>query len=73
MGGGLHICADYFLPVYINSLADIDISYKLLNDVLDMLFDNILGHIEPKKSTLIWTVLKVKKKNYYYLTLLLGY
>lgn len=36
-----------------------DISYKLLNDVLDMIFDNILGHVEPKKSTFIWTVLKV--------------
>lgn len=59
MAGGLHTCADYFLPVYLNSLADTDISYKLLNDVLDMLFDNILGHIEPKKSTPIWTILKV--------------
>lgn len=59
MAGGLHTCADYFLPVYLNSLADMDISYKLLNDVLDMLFDNILGHIEPKKSTSIWTILKV--------------
>jgi len=59
MAGGLHTCADYFLPVYINSLADIDISHKLLNDVLDMLFDNILQHIEPKKSKLVWTVLKV--------------
>jgi len=59
MAGGLHSCADYFLPVYLNSLADVDISYKLLNDVLDMLFDNILGHIEPKKSTAIWTILKV--------------
>jgi len=59
MAGGLHTCADYFLPVYLNSLADTDISYKLLNDVLDMLFDNILGHIEPKKSTPIWTMLKV--------------
>lgn len=59
MTGGFHSCADHFLPVYINSLADTDISYKLLNDVLDMLFDNILGHIEPKKSTLIWTILKV--------------
>ncbi|XP_001952794.2 small subunit processome component 20 homolog [Acyrthosiphon pisum] len=58
MAGGLHTCADYFLPVYLNSLADMDISYKLLNDVLDMLFDNILGHIEPKKSTPIWTILK---------------
>jgi len=59
MAGGLHTCADFFLPVYLNSLADMDISYKLLNDVLDMLFDNILGHIEPKKSTPIWTILKV--------------
>jgi len=59
MAGGLHTCADYFLPVYLNSLADMDISYKLLNDVLDMLFDNILGHIEPKKSTPIWKILKV--------------
>lgn len=60
MAGGLHSCADHFLPVYLNSLADDDISYKLLNDVLDMLFDNILSHIEPKKSTLIWTVLMVR-------------
>jgi len=60
MAGGLHTCADYFLPVYLNSLADMDISYKILNDVLDMLFDNILGHIEPKKSTPIWIILKVK-------------
>lgn len=59
MAGGLHTCADYFLPVYINSLADTDISHKLLNDVLDMLFDNILQHIEPKKSKLVWIVLKV--------------
>jgi len=59
MTGGLHTCADSFLPVYINSLADTDISYKLLNDVLDMLFDHILGHIEPKKSTLVWITLKV--------------
>lgn len=59
MAGGFHTCADYFLPVYINSLADSDISFNLLNDVLDMLFDNILGHIEPKKSKLIWTTLKV--------------
>lgn len=59
MGGGLHSCADLFLPIYINSLADEDISYKLLNDVLDMLFDNILDHIEPKKSIIIWTILKV--------------
>lgn len=59
MSGGLHTCADYFLPIYINSLADTDISYKLLNDVLDMLFDNILTHVEPKKSIIIWTILKV--------------
>lgn len=59
VAGGLHTCADYFLPVYIDSLADTDISYNLLNDVLDMLFDNILGHIEPKKSILIWEKLKV--------------
>lgn len=59
MSGGLHTCADNFLPIYIGSLADTDISYKLLNDVLDMLFDNIFGHIEPKKSILIWTILKV--------------
>lgn len=59
MAGGLHTCANYFLPVYINSLADPDISHKLLYDVLDMFFDNIFGHIEPKKSTLIWTTLKV--------------
>ncbi|XP_050435060.1 small subunit processome component 20 homolog [Adelges cooleyi] len=58
MAGGLHTCADHFLPIYINSLADPDISYKLLYDVLDMLFDNIFEHIDPKKSTLIWTVLK---------------
>lgn len=59
MAGGLHSCAEFFLPVYLNSLADTDISYKLLNDVLEMLFDNVLGHIESKKSVLIWTVLKV--------------
>lgn len=59
MGGGLHTCADFFLPIYLNSLADEDISYKLLNDVLDMLFDNILNYVEPKKSTFIWTILKV--------------
>lgn len=59
MTGGLHSCAEFFLPVYLNSLADTDISYKLLNDVLDMLFDNVLGHVEPKKSILIWTILKV--------------
>lgn len=59
MAGGLHSCAEFFLPVYLNSLSDTDISYKLLNDVQDMLFDNILGHIEPKKSILIWTILKV--------------
>lgn len=65
MAGGLHTCADYFLPVYIDSLADTDISYNLLNDVLDMLFDNILGHIEPKKSILIWEKLKVWNKMSY--------
>lgn len=59
MAGGLHSCAEFFLPVYLNSLADIDISFKLLNDVLDNLFDHVLGHIEPKKSLLIWTILKV--------------
>lgn len=59
MTGGLHTCADYFLPIYINSLADTDISYRLLNDLLNMLFDNILSHVEPKKSKLIWTTLKV--------------
>lgn len=59
MAGSLHTCADFFLPVYINSLADTDISYKLLNDVLDMLFDHILGHVQPKKSAIVWTILKV--------------
>lgn len=59
MAGGLHICADNFLPIYINSLADTDISYKLLNDVLNMLFDNIFVHVEPKKSAIIWITLKV--------------
>lgn len=59
MSGGLHTCADLFLPIYINSLADTDISYKLLNDVLGMLFDHILSHVEPKKSAVIWTILKV--------------
>lgn len=59
MAGGLHSCADFFFPVYINSLADTDISYKLLNDVLDMLFDHILEHLQPKKSAIVWTILKV--------------
>lgn len=59
MAGGLHSCANFFLPVYINSLADTDISYKLLNDVLDILFEHILGHVEPKKCEIVWTILKV--------------
>lgn len=61
VSGGLHTCADIFLPVYLNSLGDIDVSHKLLYEILDMLFDNIFIYIDPKKSSIIWTTLKVGK------------
>ncbi|XP_050524775.1 small subunit processome component 20 homolog [Daktulosphaira vitifoliae] len=58
ISGGLHICAESFLPVYLNSLCDTDLSHKLLYEIIDMLFDNIFNYIDPKKTLIIWTILK---------------